>query len=192
MANPALNLVVIIIVTTLSFNAALIALYMFLAYQSTQPDMRRKGGRQATNTPPPALAQAGSQDWGLCVLFSDISLENNERLALLLATKGAEFDRAARTFSVVSKASQTPITVRHINAQKKMPSFQASSGDAPLEGVAVVIEKTPLAPSKLQLASVVKLAKDIARIGGTIVDADMQAIGQEGIQHVIAGKGVMR
>lgn len=114
----------------------------------------------------------------------------NERLALLLSTQQAEYERDSRCFAVPNSASRTPIIVRHIDAQGRLPDFDGNSGDAPIAGVAVVVRKSKTAPSKLQLASVVSLTKEIARMGGTVVDADRQPVSAEGVQQVIAGRSI--
>ncbi|XQU08279.1 hypothetical protein P4544_17720 [Halomonas sp. LY9] len=45
-----------------------------------------------------------------------------------------------------------------------------------------------LTPSKLQLAKLVSLSKKLARLGGTVVDAEQQPITPSGFNAVIQGQ----
>lgn len=195
MDSSALALVFAIIAVTLCFNAALLGAYALLAHKAASMESRlspRASVPRDNEGSPPTIAHAGDADWGLGVLFKEPSLATNERLALLLSTQQAEYERDSRCFAVPNSASRTPIIVRHIEAQGWLPGFDGNSGDAPIAGVAVVVRKSTTAPSKLQLASVVSLTKDIARmgVGGTVVDANQQPVSAEGMQQVIAGRSI--
>ncbi|MGO3700892.1 MULTISPECIES: hypothetical protein [Halomonas] len=194
MDSSALALVFAIVAVTLCFNAVLLGAYVLLAHKAanmeTRFSPRRASVPRDNEGSPPTITHTDDADWGLGVLFKEPSLVTNERLALLLSTQQAEYERDSRCFAVPNSASRTPIIVRHIDAQGRLPDFDGNSGDAPIAGVAVVVRKSKTAPSKLQLASVVSLTKEIARMGGTVVDADRQPVSAEGVQQVIAGRSI--
>ncbi|BBM05461.1 hypothetical protein HAALTHF_17240n [Vreelandella aquamarina] len=88
-------------------------------------------------------------------------------------------------------SSRTPIVIENaVGAGQLPPLTESPASQPPVKGVSIKIVKNSrtLTPSKLQLAKLVSLSKKLARLGGTVVDAEQQPITPAGFNAVIQGR----
>lgn len=136
------------------------------------------------------LVDENAGAWGLFVMFDDPSMASNERLSIVLASSGAVYESSSQSFTLAGDSPRNPLLISNAYPPATLPSFNQDNGQFPVKGVMVKMIKTsPKAtPNKLQLVRLVKLAKELARIGGKVVDAEKQPITEAGFKAVIAGK----
>lgn len=138
----------------------------------------------------PVLVDQNAGAWGLFVMFDEPTMASNERLSIVLASSGAVYESSSKSFTIAGDSPRNPIYVANAYPPATLPSFNQDNGQFPVKGVTVkMIKKSRSAtPNKLQLVRLVKLAKELARIGGKVVDADKQPVTASGFQAVIDGK----
>jgi hypothetical protein len=138
----------------------------------------------------PVLVDKSAGAWGLFVMFDEPTMASNERLSIVLASSGAVYESNSKSFTLAGDSPRNPIHIANAYPPATLPSFNQDNGQFPVKGVTVkMIKKSRSAtPNKLQLVRLVKLAKELARIGGTVVDADKQPVTAGGFQAVIDGK----
>ncbi|WP_447927950.1 hypothetical protein [Vreelandella sp. EE27] len=199
MDTVTLTLIFAILAAWLSFTCALVVVYLLLSGQPTGSASSGKGAGEESNrgSEPdknaPVLVNDSGAAWGVQVLFEDPSTATNQRLITVLASLGAEYESAARVYTVSGETSRTPIVVE--NAAPPAPLPAPDDVDSPyiVKGVSVQIRANSevMKPGKLQLARLVKIAKAVTRVGGTVVDAQKAPITKAGFKAVIAGKARM-
>mgnify|MGYP003660311107 CR=1 FL=1 len=181
----------------LSLTSGFIAMYLILSGQlysvskASDPQRRLSASSKAREVEEaPTLADENGTSWGVQLRFDSPSHELNARLMVILASVGAVYDQNARAFTVTGESSRNPICIENAFPPGFLPSFTDDNTQYLIKGVNVKVNENSrsLAPSKLQLARLVSLAKSLARLGGTVVDAKQQPITQAGFKAVIAGK----
>ncbi|CAM3953494.1 hypothetical protein VRRI112168_07670 [Vreelandella rituensis] len=138
----------------------------------------------------PVLVDEKSQAWGLFVVFDSPEAALNQRIGSVLASAGAVFESESKSFTVAGVSPRNPIYIVNAYPPGKLPSFNDDNDQWPIKGLSVKIlkERGSSTPNKLQLVRLVSLAKDMARLGGKVVDAEKQPVTEAGFQSVIAGK----
>jgi len=183
----------------LCLTCGIVVLYLLLSGHTLGVTFRTaKGSKSLPKTPSspytpadtPVLVDENAGAWGLFVMFDDPSMASNERLSIVLASSGAVYESSSRTFTLAGDSPRNPLLIANAYPPGTLPSFNQDNGDFPIKGVTVKMIKTSpnATPNKLQLVRLVKLAKELARIGGKVVDAEKQPITEAGFQSVIAGK----
>ncbi|XUO83070.1 hypothetical protein RVM27_11545 [Halomonas sp. KM007] len=125
------------------------------------------------------------------MLFEAPSPALNDRLGVTLSSLGAVYEQRSKTFAVTEDSSRTPIVIENaVGAGQLPPLTESPASQPPVKGVSIKIVKNSrtLTPSKLQLAKLVSLSKKLARLGGTVVDAEHQPITPAGFNAVIQGQ----
>lgn len=110
----------------------------------------------------------------LFVIFSAPSRKVNQRLSKALSVELAEFNSEAGIFSVYGSTPQNPIRIANAFPPGTLPSLSSKEEDAPLvKGVSLMLDKASSNRSynKLQVNKLAALAKSIARLGGSVIDA---------------------
>lgn len=193
MDTHTLVLIVAICALWLSLTFGCIATYLLLTRRTWQ---LAQDGDHSLQQPPaptleaPTLLNKEHASWEVQVLFESPSPALNKRLSLMLASLKAVYEPSTKTFKVADDSSRTPIQIENVNAAGQLPSPAESSAKLPpIKGVSIKITKSNpmLAPSKLQLAKLASLSKKLARLGGTVVDAEQQPITKAGFKAMIAG-----
>lgn len=138
----------------------------------------------------PVLVDENAGAWGLFVMFDEPTMASNERLSIVLSSSGAVYESSSKSFTLAGDSPRNPIYIANAYPPATLPSFNQDNGQFPIKGVTVkMIKKSRSAtPNKLQLVRLVKLAKELARIGGKVVDANNQPVTPSGFQAVIDGK----
>lgn len=195
MDTTALTLVIAIAAIWFSLNCGLLIVYMLLKGDavggSSLVSQRSAPLREGQFNPEtPVLVDENASAWGLFVMFDNPTLASNERLSIVLASSGAVYESSSKTFTLAGDSPRNPLLISNAYPPGTLPSFNQDNGDFPVKGVTLKMMKTsPKAtPNKLQLVRLVKLAKELARIGGKVVDAEKQPITEAGFKAVIAGK----
>lgn len=205
MDTQTLVLVVAICALWLSVTCGCVAVYLVLtkrgwrlagsgtpsgrSLQAPAPQARAPQALAPQDTP--TLINEESATWEVKVLFEAPSPALNDRLGAALASAGAVYEHRSKTFTVAGDSSRTPILIENAGTAGQLPPLtEEAGGHPPVKGVNIKISKTNrmLSPSKLQLAKLVSLAKKLARLGGTVVDAEQQPISQAGFRAVVDGK----
>ncbi len=194
MDTQTLVLVVAIGALWLSFTCGCVAGYMMLARRASAVPVAAGalGGAPPVVAPEgPALLNEESAAWEVKVLFEEPSPALNDRLGAVLSSAGAVYEQRTKTFAVAGDSSRTPILIENALGSGQLPPLtESQAGHPPVKGVSIKIAKTQrmLAPSKLQLAKLVSLSKKLAKLGGTVVDAEHQPITPAGFNAVIQGQ----
>ncbi|MDP3534591.1 MAG: cell division protein ZipA C-terminal FtsZ-binding domain-containing protein [Halomonas sp.] len=195
MDTTALTLVIAIAAIWFSLNCGLLVVYMLLkgdAVGGSSLVSQRSAplNEEHANPETPVLVDENASAWGLFVMFDDPTIASNERLSSVLTSSGAVYESSSRTFTLAGDSPRNPLLISNAYPPGTLPSFNQDNGDFPVKGVTVKMMKTSpnATPNKLQLVRLVKLAKELARIGGKVVDAEKQPITEAGFKAVIAGK----
>ncbi|SEO02827.1 hypothetical protein [Vreelandella aquamarina] len=195
MDTTALTLVIAIAAIWFSLNCGLLVAYLWMkgdgAGTRTRASHRSAVSTKGqVNVDAPELVDENAGAWGLFVMFDDPSMASNERLSIVLASSGAVYESSSRTFTLAGDSPRNPLLISNAYPPGTLPSFNQDNGDFPIKGVTVKMIKTSpnATPNKLQLVRLVKLAKELARIGGTVVDAEKKPLTDAGFKAVIAGK----
>lgn len=192
MDTQTLVLVVAIGALWLSVTCGCVAGYMILARRASAVSVAEGAlGGAPPVAGAPVLLNEGSAVWEVKVLFEEPSPALNERLSAVLSSAGAVYEQRTKTFAVVEDSSRTPILIENALGSGQLPPLtESQASHPPVKGVSIKIAKTQrmLAPSKLQLAKLVSLSKKLARLGGTVVDAEQQPITPAGFNTVIQGQ----
>lgn len=194
-----LTLVMAIVAIWLSLTCGLVVVYLLLSGHTLEGALTRKRAdkKASTNDTPtedlqdaPVLVDDSGAAWGVQVLFDEPSLANNARLATVLAALGAVYEGSLKAYTVAGESSRTPIIVE--NGASSLPLPAPDDGEnlyvINVLGIKITAQNEALKPSKLQLARLVKIAKAITKVGGTVVDAQKVPITKAGFKAVIAGK----
>ncbi|MCP1314513.1 MULTISPECIES: hypothetical protein [unclassified Halomonas] len=194
-----LTLVMAIVAIWLSLTCGLVVVYLLLSGHTLEGAQTRKRAdkKASTNDTPteglqdaPVLVDDSGASWGVQVLFDEPSLANNARLATVLAALGAVYENSLKAYTVAGESSRTPIIVE--NGASSLPLPAPDDGEnlyvINALGIKITAQNEALKPSKLQLARLVKIAKAITKVGGTVVDAQKVPITKAGFKAVIAGK----
>lgn len=196
MDTQTLVLVVAIGALWLSVTCGCVVLYLFLIRGRAGAMPLAPGAAAVSNGSPstrqaPVLLNPQSAAWEVQVLFEAPSPALNERLGVTLSSAGAVYEQRSKTFAVVGDSSRTPIVIENaVGAGQLPPLTESPASQPPVKGVSIKIVKNSrtLTPSKLQLAKLVSLSKKLARLGGTVVDAEQQPITPAGFNAVIQGQ----
>jgi len=196
MDTQTLVLVVAIGALWLSFTCGCVALYLFLVRGRAEGVPVAQGAAVVSNNSlspqsAPVLLNQQSAAWEVQVLFEAPSPALNDRLGVTLSSLGAVYEQRSKTFAVTGDSSRTPIVIENaVGAGQLPPLTESQASQPPVKGVSIKIVKNSrtLTPSKLQLAKLVSLSKKLARLGGTVVDAEHQPITPAGFNAVIQGQ----
>jgi hypothetical protein len=196
MNASTLTLMVAIGTVWLSVTCGFIAVYLILTgeYQTASKEAQHRKSSASSKAPAdedaPILGDEKGESWGVQVLFDSPSPGQNERLSVALASAGGVFEQSTKVFTVKSDSSRIPIVIENAFPPRQLPSLTDDNSQFLIKGVNIKIVKTSrtLSPSKMQLAGLISLAKALARLGGTVVDAKQQPITKAGFNAVIAGK----
>lgn len=194
-------LLVAIIAMWISLNCGLVLVYLLWNGQrlgapgsmgkNRQASVSASAGtvaKQASTTPVLVDEKAGA--WGLVVVFDSPSAGLNLNIGNVLAAAGGVFESETRSFTIAGVSPRNPILVANAYPPATLPSFNDQSSQWPIKGLSLRIlkERRSSSPNKLQLVRLVSLAKDLARLGANVVDAQNQSITEAGFQAVIDGK----
>lgn len=155
------------------------------------PDAAAFSNSSSSAQQAPVLLNPQSAAWEVQVLFEAPSPALNDRLGVTLSSAGAVYEQRSKTFAVAGDSSRTPIVIENaVGAGQLPPLTESQASHPPVKGVSIKIVKNSrtLTPSKLQLAKLVSLSKKLARLGGTVVDAEQQPITPAGFNAVIQGQ----
>ncbi|WP_404472040.1 hypothetical protein LG301_15435 [Vreelandella venusta] len=195
MDTTALTLVIAIAAIWFSLNCGLLVMYLWVKGDGAgarSPASRRSAvsAKGQAKVDVPVLVDENAGAWGVFVMFDDPTMASNERLSIVLASSGAVYDSSSRAFTLAGDSPRNPLLISNAYPPGTLPSFNQDNGDFPIKGVTVKMIKTSpnASPNKLQLVRLVKLAKELARIDGKVVDAEKQPITEAGFKSVIAGK----
>lgn len=194
-------LLVAIIAMWISLNCGLVLVYLLWSGQSPWPQRGMVKSRHARLSAgadtvaeeapeAPVLVDEKSGAWGLLVVFESPSAGLNLNIGNVLAAAGGVFESETRSFTIAGVSPRNPILVANAYPPGTLPSFNAASGQWPIKGLSLRImkERRSSSPNKLQLVRLVALAKDLARLGANVVDAQNNPITEAGFQAVIDGK----
>jgi len=193
--TTALTLVIAIAAIWFSVNCGLLVVY--LLWKGDMPVAKSRFSQRSVSSPKgrsnpeaPVLVDENAGAWGLFVMFDDPTIASNERLSIVLASAGAVYESSSQSFTLAGDSPRNPLFISNAYPPGTLPSFNQDNGQFPVKGVTVKMIKTSpnATPNKLQLVRLVKLAKELARIGGKVVDAEKQPITEAGFQSVIAGE----
>lgn len=194
MDTQTLVLVVAIGALWLSVTCGCVAVYLFLARgRAVVVPVAQSAALASTDSLAlqPVLLNQQSAAWEVQVLFEVPSPALNDRLGVTLSSAGAVYEQRSKTFAVAGDSSRTPIVIENaVGAGQLPPLTESQASHPPVKGVSIKIVKNSrtLTPSKLQLAKLVSLSKKLARLGGTVVDAEQQPITPAGFHAVIQGQ----
>nr|WP_289073323.1 hypothetical protein [uncultured Halomonas sp.] len=194
MDTQTLVLVVAIGALWLSVTCGCVAVYLFLARgRAVVVPVAQSAALASTDSLAlqPVLLNQQSAAWEVQVLFEVPSPALNDRLGVTLSSAGAVYEQRSKTFAVTGDSSRTPIVIENaVGAGQLPPLTESQASHPPIKGVSIKIVKNSrtLTPSKLQLAKLVSLSKKLARLGGTVVDAEQQPITPAGFNAVIQGQ----
>ncbi|SNY98602.1 hypothetical protein [Halomonas sp. hl-4] len=199
MDSTELILMIAILSIWFSLTCGLVVLYLLLNGKSLEVNFRSAKCSESLPVTPssstapdntPVLVDESASAWGLFVMFDEPTMASNERLSVVLLSSGAVYESSTKSFTLAGDSPRNPIHIANAYPPASLPSFNQDNGQFPVKGVALkMIKKSRSAtPNKLQLVRLVKLAKELARIGGKVVDADKQPVTPSGFQAVIDGK----
>ena len=196
METQTLLLVLAIGAIWLSVTCGCVALYLFLVRGKVGVVPVAQGAAVVSNDSlspqsAPVLLNQQSAAWEVQVLFEAPSPALNDRLGVTLSSAGAVYEQRSKTFAVTGDSSRTPIVIENAVGIGPLPPLtESQASHPPVKGVSIKIVKNSrtLTPSKLQLAKLVSLSKKLARLGGTVVDAEQQPITPAGFNAVIQGQ----
>ena len=194
MDTQTLVLVMAIGALWLSVTCGCVAVYLFLARgRAVVVPFAQSAALASTDSLAlqPVLLNQQSAAWEVQVLFEVPSPALNDRLGVTLSSAGAVYEQRSKTFAVTGDSSRTPIVIENaVGAGQLPPLTESQASHPPVKGVSIKIVKNSrtLTPSKLQLAKLVSLSKKLARLGGTVVDAEQQPITLAGFNAVIQGR----
>ena len=194
MDTQTLVLVMAIGALWLSVTCGCVAVYLFLARgRAVVVPFAQSAALASTDSLAlqPVLLNQQSAAWEVQVLFEVPSPALNDRLGVTLSSAGAVYEQRSKTFAVTGDSSRTPIVIENaVGAGQLPPLTESQASHPPVKGVSIKIVKNSrtLTPSKLQLAKLVSLSKKLARLGGTVVDAEQQPITPAGFNAVIQGR----
>lgn len=196
MDTQTLLLVLAIVAIWLSVTCGCVALYLFLVRGKVGVVPVAQGAAIVSKDSlspqsAPVLLNQQSAAWEVQVLFEAPSPALNDRLGVTLSSAGAVYEQRSKTFAVTGDSSRTPIVIENaVGAGQLPPLTESQASHSPIKGVSIKIVKNSrtLTPSKLQLAKLVSLSKKLARLGGTVVDAEQQPITSAGFHAVIQGQ----
>lgn len=194
--STELILMIAILTIWFSLTCGLVVLYLLLSGGGLEVRFRSAkrvpvtSSSSAVPDDSPVLVNKDSDAWGLFVIFDEPTVASNERLSIVLSSSGAVYESSSKSFTLAGDSPRNPIYIAHAFPPATLPSFNQDNGQFPVKGVTLkMIKKSRNAtPNKLQLVRLVKLAKELARIGGKVVDADKQPVTASGFQAVIDGK----
>lgn len=199
MDSTELILMIAILTIWFSLTCGLVVVYWLLSGGALGVNFRSaKRAKPSPAAPPsstapddtPVLVDESAGAWGLFVMFGEPTMASNERLSSVLLSSGAVYESSSQSFILAGDSPRSPINIANAYPPGTLPSFNQDNGQLPVKGLTLkMIKKSRNAtPNKLQLVRLVKLAKELARIGGTVVDADKQPVTDSGFQAVIDGK----
>ncbi|MFG6665861.1 hypothetical protein ACGK9R_01985 [Halomonas sp. HNIBRBA4712] len=198
MDTLTLALVFAIMAAWLSFSCGLVVVYLLLTGQEAI-SLGQKGRKNQDDEPSkpaknaPVLVDDSGAAWGVQVLFNDPSAETDQRLISVLGALGGEYDSSAKAYALSGESSRTPVVVENAVSFAPLPAPDDAETSYNVKGVSVQIRaaNNAMKPGKLQLAHLVKIAKALTRVGGTVVDAQKNPISKAGFKAVIAGEARM-
>lgn len=187
MDSTELILMIAILSIWFSLTCGLVVLYLLLNGKSLEVNFRSAKCSESLPVTPssstapdntPVLVDESASAWGLFVMFDEPTMASNERLSIVLLSSGAVYESSTKSFTLAGDSPRNPIHIANAYPPASLPSFNQDNGQFPVKGVALkMIKKSRSAtPNKLQLVRLVKLAKELARIGGKVVDADKQPV----------------
>lgn len=188
-----ITLILAILTLWLGLTVSCFAAYTLLtstngSHQLRQP--QKKGNPQEANPQWPVLSSDSDSAWGVFVMIHQPGQTTNEHITHVLQKAGASFQPQSASYSITGDSPRYPIKVINAKPPGKLPSFIDDSSAMPIKALTVKIDKhtAQSTPNKLQMARMLRLARDIAKGNGQLLDAEKQPITEEGIAALIKTK----